>query len=122
MSNKRRKDFAMEKAFAFICAPEDTSAHQLAKYCRKVIDLGYIPVCPRLEAAHYLDFENTDDGKLYQDMARLRLRRCRMVVLCGQQMTNTMTTDLGMASQYHLICTTLDGLAKIKEAQHRYPC
>lgn len=110
----------MDKAFAYICAPEDTGMRQLAKYCRKVLDLGYIPVCPRLDAAHYLDFESTDDSKLYQDMARLQLRRCRMLVLCGQETTAAMTGEISMADKHHLICTTLDGLVKIKEAQHRY--
>lgn len=110
----------MEKAFAYICAPEDTGARQLARYCRKVLDLGYVPVCPRLDAAHYIDFESNDDLKTYHEMARLRLRRCRMVVLCGKELTNAMSAELGMADKYHLICTTLDGLATIKNAQPRY--
>ena len=37
----------MEKAFAYICAPEDAGARLLARYCRKVFELGYVPICPK---------------------------------------------------------------------------
>ena len=43
------------------------------------------------------------------------LRRCRMLVVCGGEITAAMAGEIGAAEKLKLICTTLDGLAKIKE-------
>ena len=40
-----------------------------------------------------------------------------MVVVCGKEVTGTMNTEISMADRFHIICTTLDGLVRIKEAQ-----
>ena len=45
------------------------------------------------------------------------LRRCRMVVVCGKEVTGTMNTEISMADRLHIICTTLDGLVQIKESK-----
>ena len=39
-----------------------------------------------------------------------------MLVVCGKEISNSMSAEIGMAEKRNLICTTLDGLAKIKEA------
>ena len=49
----------MEKAFAYICAA-DVSQRQLKSYCRKVYELGYVPICPKLSDTQYLTMENAD--------------------------------------------------------------
>ena len=37
----------MEKAFAYICAASEKPRPRLLKrYCRKVYELGYVPICP----------------------------------------------------------------------------
>ena len=48
------------------------------------------------------------------------LRRCRMLVVCGNEITTAMAGEIGTAEKLKLICTTLDGLAKIKDAEQRY--
>ena len=35
----------------------------------------------------------------------------------GKEVTGTMNTDISTADRLHIICTTLDGLIKIKEAE-----
>ena len=50
-------------------------------------------------------------------MSHLILKRCRMVVVCGREVTGTMNTDISTADRLHIICTTLDGLIKIKESE-----
>ena len=47
----------------------------------------------------------------------LILKRCRMVVVCGKEVSGTMNSEISMADRLHIICTTLDGLIKIKEAE-----
>ena len=35
----------MEKAFAYICAAQDAAPRLLRRYCHKVYELGYVPIC-----------------------------------------------------------------------------
>lgn len=106
----------MEKAFAYICASEETAPRLLKRYCRKVYELGYVPICPKLSDAQYLHMENADEKRNFHSIARQKLGRCRMLVVCGNEISNSMSAEIGAAEKRNLICTTLDGLAKIKEA------
>lgn len=105
----------MEKAFAYICAPEHAPSRLLRRYCRKVFELGYVPICPRLSESQYLETENPDDKRALYAIARQKLCRCRMLVLCGSEVTAAMSAEIGAAEKRNIICTTLDGLAKIRE-------
>ena len=44
----------MEKAFAYICADAEAAPRLLRRYCRKVYELGYVPICPKLSEAQYV--------------------------------------------------------------------
>ena len=48
--------------------------------------------------------------------SRQKLGLCRMLVVCGNEITALMSTEIGMAEKRNIICTTLDGLIRIKEA------
>lgn len=71
-------------------------------------------------------FFNNCGGKLFaktgpilldsNNIARQKLGRCRMLVVCGSEISHSMSAEIGAAEKRNLICTTLDGLAKIKEA------
>ena len=63
----------------------------------------------------FLDEGEAEDLQAYNRMSHLILKRCRMVVVCGKEVTGTMNTDISTADRLHIICTTLDGLIKIKE-------
>ena len=43
----------MEKAFAYICADAEATPRLLRRYCRKVYELGYVPICPKLSEVQY---------------------------------------------------------------------
>ena len=106
----------MEKAFAYICASEEAAPRLFKRYCRKVYELGYVPICPKLADGQYLQTENPDEKRQFQSIARQKLGRCRMLVVCGNEISHAMSGEIGLAEKRNLICTTLDGLAKIKEA------
>ena len=106
----------MEKAFAYVCTASDAAPRLLKRYCRKIYELGYVPICPKLLDSQYLALENADEKREFQNIARQKLGRCRMLVVCGKEISNSMSAEIGMAEKRNLICTTLDGLAKIKEA------
>ena len=38
----------MEKAFAYVCAAPDAAPRLLKRYCRKIYELGYVQICPKL--------------------------------------------------------------------------
>ena len=92
-------------------------APPLKRYCRKVYELGYIPICPRLSDGQYLALESPDEKRTFYSIARQKLGRCRMLVVCGNEISTAMTAEIGQAEKRNLICTTLDGLAKIKEME-----
>ena len=106
----------MEKAFAYICTPADASHSALKRYCRKVYELGYVPICPRLGDGQYLTMDNPDEKRNFHSIARQKLCRCRMLVVCGNEISGTMSAEIGAAEKRNIICTTLEGLAKIKSA------
>ncbi len=106
----------MEKAFAYICASEEAAPRLLRRYCRKIYELGYVPICPALIEGQYLTMDNPDDKRDFQNISRQKLGRCRMLVVCGNEITSAMSSEISQAEKRNLICTTLEGLAKIKEA------
>lgn len=105
----------MEQALAYVCHSKEEGRAKVQKYCRKIYELGYVPICPEFGFAPFLDESDAEDQQAMNRMSHLLLRRCRMVVVCGKEMTGTMSTEVGMADRLHIICTTLDGLVKIKE-------
>lgn len=107
----------MEIALAYVCCPSDAGKTKVQKYCRKIYELGYVPVCPLFGFSPFLDEGDAEDMQAFQRMSHMVLRRCRMVVVCGKEMTGTMNTEISIADRNHIICTTLDGLVRIKEAE-----
>ena len=113
----------MEQALAYVCCPAEEGRTKVQKYCRKIYELGYVPICPRFSFAPFLDESEAEDQQALNRMSHLILKRCRMVVVCGREVTGTMNTEISTADRLHIICTTLDGLIKIKESEgevHRF--
>ena len=52
--NIYRKEILMEKAFAYVCTASDAAPRLLKRYCRKIYELGYVPICPKLSDSQYL--------------------------------------------------------------------
>ena len=103
----------MEQALAYVCCSAEESRVKVQKYCRKIYELGYVPICPRFVFSPFLEESDAEDMQGYGRMSHILLRRCRMVVVCGKEVTGTMNTEISMADRLHIICTTLDGLVSI---------
>ena len=99
----------MEQALAYVCCSAEESRVKVQKYCRKI--------CPRFGFLPFLEEGDAEDMQGYGRMSHILLRRCRMVVVCGKEVTGTMNTEISMADRLHIICTTLDGLVQIKESK-----
>lgn len=66
----------MKRPWAFICASEDASSRALSQYCRRVYELGYVPVCPRLQDGQYLVLDDPAERSSYNAIVRDKLLRC----------------------------------------------
>ena len=81
----------MDKAFAYICASEEAASRLLRRYCKKVFELGYVPICPQLSESQYLSPDNPEERKAMHEISRQKLARCRMLVVCGREITGQRT-------------------------------
>lgn len=105
----------MRKPWAFICAAEETPSRKLRYYCRKVYELGYVPVCPKLQDGEYLVLDDPDERGDFTDIVRDKILRCPMLVVCGKENDAVMNGQIGLAQKYQRIVTTLDGLKQAVE-------
>ena len=62
----------MEKAFAYICTAADTAPRLLKRYCRKVYELGYVPICPKLSEVQYLQPDNPDEKRDFHSISKIK--------------------------------------------------
>ena len=92
----------MEKAFAYVCAAPDAAPRLLKRYCRKIYELGYVPICPKLSDSQYLQMENADEKREFQNISRQKLCRCRMLVVCGNEISNSMSAEIGTAEKRNI--------------------
>lgn len=51
------------------------------RYCRKLYEAGYTPICPLLYLPDIIDISNADEYKDYTDMSEDMLRRSRILAL-----------------------------------------
>ena len=57
----------MEQALAYVCCSAEESRVKVQKYCRKIYELGYVPICPRFGFSPFLEgwfFVSMDSGLL----------------------------------------------------------
>ena len=84
-----------------------TKARRSAKrYCRKLYEAGYTPICP----PEVIDTSNADEYKDYMDMSEDMLRRSRILVVCGSAVNETVLTDIAIANRFHVASSTMRGV------------
>jgi aspartate/methionine/tyrosine aminotransferase len=109
----------MKRAIAYITAPWDEdeieNTEKAAKYCRRVYDAGFSPICPLLFLPLFLNDEIPQEHKDAVDMARDLLRRAHVLVVCGDTVTEPMKNDIAVAERLRITATTLSGILTVKE-------
>ena len=68
----------MEQALAYVCCSAEESRVKVQKYCRKIYELGYVPICPRFVFSPFLEESDAEDMQGYGRMSHILLRRCRI--------------------------------------------
>jgi hypothetical protein len=108
----------MKRPMAYITAAwssnEFENTETAAKYCRKIYEAGFTPVCPLLFLPLYLDDEIPQEHKDGIDMARDMLRRSHVIVVCGSGVDESVKNDIAVAERLRITATTLDGILTVK--------
>lgn len=112
----------MKRPLAYITAPWGNNSYEnrgnAARYCREVYEAGYSPICPVLFQPSFLKNEIPQEDKDRQDMAAELLRRSRILVVCGNSMTQEVKNDIALAKHLRIAATTLDGILTV-DGKHR---
>ena len=106
----------MNRTFAYVSAPNGEShAHaKLRNYCRQLYDLGYLPICPTLMFSRFLDGELPEERENGRAMSMDILRRCRVLVICSNDVTEDMEKEILLAKRLGIVATTLAGILDVK--------
>ena len=108
----------MKRPLAYITAAwsgnKSADNEQAARYCRLLYRAGYSPVCPRLFLPRFLRPAIPQEHKDGIDIARDYLRRARVLVVCGEEVDETVKSDIAMAERLRITATTLDGILTVK--------
>lgn len=108
----------MRKPKAYITAAWGNNEFEVtetaAKYCRKLYEAGYTPVCPPLYLPLFLNDKVPQEHKDGIDMARDMLRRARVLVVCGSIVDENVKNDIAIAQRLNITATTLEGILTVK--------
>ena len=91
-----------------------TVIDQATVYCRKVYEAGFTPLCPVLYLPHFLRDSVPAEHKDGIDIGREFLRRSRVLIVCGDEIDETVKNDIAMAQRLGITATTLEGILKIR--------
>ena len=83
------------------------------KFCRKLYQAGYSPICPLLLQKDFLDDDDNKEHKDRIEMAEELLRRSRVVVVCGRTTDENVKNDIALAKRLGIVSTTLDGILNV---------
>ena len=106
------------KVFAYVCAPFEKDGfpvRETQEYSQSLFRLGYIPICPNVMFAAFLSNTVPSQKQARQDMSLEVLRRCRILVVCGNNITEEMTQEILLEERLGIVTVTFDGLKEVSE-------
>ncbi len=106
------------RPFAYICSPYrgdvPANEHNARAYCRQVYEAGYTPIAPHLLFPQFLNAYIPEERKTGMEMAQHLLRRCHVLIVCGDTISDGMMCEILLALRLRITTTTLDGILAIK--------
>ena len=109
----------MTRPLAYISAPWGEkhldNATAAANYCRQVYEAGYSPICPVLFLPAFLKGDAPAEVKDRKEMSNELLRRCRILIVCGDEVNDEVRSDIALAKHCRIACTTLSGVLSVSK-------
>ena len=110
----------MEIALAYVCCPSDAGRTKVQKYCRKIYELGYVPICPQLGFSPFFRRRRCGGYAGIPEDVAYGTQKVPDGGSVWKRDDRDMNTEISIADRNHIICTTLDGLVRIKESECIY--
>ncbi len=102
----------MKRTFVYICSPYrgNTSANvrKAREYCRKAYEAGYLPIAPHLLFPQFLVEAVPEERENGMEMAKALLRRCRLIMVCGDTVTDGMMEEIMLANKLNMPVASLE--------------
>ena len=103
-----------ERPLAYVCSPMkgDASARLLQdkQYARKIFDAGYEPFLPHLFYSAFLENNIVDERKAGTQMGLNHLKKCRILIVCSKEKTDSMLTEINEAKRLSIPIVHMDGI------------
>ena len=91
------------KQMIFVCSPYrgdiETNTERARRYCRYVVDKGFIPIAPHLLFPQFLDDNNSEERQLAIEMNFGILQRCSELWVFGWEITIGMWQEIKKAQE-----------------------
>lgn len=102
-----------ERPFAYVCSPlrGDTSANmaQAREYSRQVFEAGYCPITPHIFFPQFLKDDIPAEREAGMKMGESLLPLCRVLVVCGDTISEGMKQEIAAAQNLGIeTCTLLN--------------
>jgi hypothetical protein len=103
-----------DRPFAYICSPFrgdfKNNVKKARGYCLQVFHEGYTPVAPALLFPQFLDDNIPHDREAGMEMGLALLKQCRIMVVCGDEVTEGMAGEISQARCLRIPVVSLDAL------------
>jgi len=111
-----------DRPFAYVCSPyrgdTEANAEKARGYCREVFEAGYSPLAPHLFFPQFLNDNIPKEREAGMEMAAALLPQCRVLVVCGDDITEGMASEIRLAQELGIECCALENILIIPSVQH----
>lgn len=103
-----------DKPFAYVCSPYrgdiEANVERARGYCREIFEAGYTPLAPHLLFPQFLTDSIPREREAGMEMAAALLPLCRVLTVCGGDITGGMAREIRLAEELGVPILTLDVL------------
>lgn len=114
----------MKRPLAYITAAwsgdQAEDSKRAVGYCRTVYEAGFSPLCPALYLPLVLNDAIPEEHKSGIDISRDLLRRAHVLVVCGDEIDESVKNDIAVAGRLNITATTLSGILTVREQGRRH--
>jgi len=81
----------------FVCSPfqgKKENIEKAKKYCRMLVDMGYIPIAPHVYFSQFMDDHNPKDRRRALEVNKKLLEFCDELWIFGEEITEGMREEI----------------------------